>query len=172
MRTIALLFVCACGMMAQEANLAFPKIQGHGGVYRLPDNAEPPEEGARLVMDVTTADYDEGVNKGLARAARYVNLFALSGVKDARVAVVMHGGATKEALDDAAYQQRFGKANPNRELMKQLRAAGVEIVVCGQSMMHNGFDPQRMTPEVGLALSAATALVTRQAKGYAYMPIQ
>ena len=168
---LAFLLVLAAGAVAEEPKLEFPRIQGHGGVYRLPGEPEPPIEGSRLAMDVTTKDYDGGVNKGLARAARYVNLFALSGVKDARVAIVMHGGATKEALDDEAYQERFGKANPNRELMRQLREAGAEIVVCGQSMVHNGFDPERMAPEVGLALSAATALLTRQAQGWAYLPI-
>ena len=171
MRTIAVLLLLAGAVAAEEPKLEFPQIQGHGGVYRLPA-AEQPIEGSRLVMDVTTADYVGGVNKGLALAARYLNLFALSGVKDGSVAIVMHGGATKEALDDAAYQERFGKANPNRELMQQLRNAGAEIVVCGQSMMHNGFDPKRMTPEVGLPLSAATALITRQTRGYAYLPIQ
>lgn len=172
MRTFAILLSLAAIAGAEEPQILFPRIQGHGGVYALPGEPEMPAEGARLAMDVTTGDYDGGVNKGLARAARYVNLFALSGVKDARVAIVMHGGATKESLDDDAYQERFGKANPNRDLMRQLREAGAEIVVCGQSMMHNGFDPKQMTPEVGLALSAATALLTRQMQGYAYLPIQ
>ena len=113
-----------------------------------------------------------GVNKGFELASRYVNLFALNGTKDWKVSIVLHGGSTKEALDDAAYKERFGKANPNREVMQQLRKAGVDIVVCGQSMMHNGFDPKRMTPEVGLAASAATALLTRQTQGYAYLPIR
>ena len=172
MRRLAPLLLLASLAVAAEPELEFPLIQGHGGVYRLPGDSEPPVEESRLVMDVTTSDYDGAVNKGLARAARYVNLFALSGVKDARVAIVMHGGSTKEALDDAAYRERFGKANPNRELMQQLRQAGAEILVCGQSMVHNGFDPEKMTPEVDLALSAATALLTRQKRGWAYLPIQ
>lgn len=172
MRPLALLFLAALAASGEEPRLEYPLIQDHGGVYRMPSKAEAPVEGSRLVMDVTAGDYDGGVNKGLARAARYVNLFALSGIKDWKVSIVMHGGATKEAIADDAYQERFGKANPNRALMQQLRKAGVDIVVCGQSMAHNGFDPRRMTPEVGLALSAATALLTRQKQGYAYLPIQ
>ena len=171
MKRIALLLLFAAAAFAQKPQLEYPLIQGHGGVFRLPSKAEPPVDGARMVIDVTTGDYDGGVNKGLARAARYVNLYALAGVKNARVDIVMHGGATKEALDDATYQERFGKPNPNRELMQQLRKAGGKIVVCGQSMLHNGFDPAKMTPEVGLALSAATALTTRQNDGFAYFGV-
>lgn len=171
MKPLPLLLLLAVSALAQSPALEYPLIQGHGGVFRLA-GAEAPVEGSRLVLDVTTADSTGKVNKGFALAARYVNLFALYEIQDAKVAVVLHGGATKESLDDAQYKERFGKANPNRELLQQLRKAGVDVVVCGQSVVHNGFAPEALAPEVGLAASAATALTTRQKEGYSYLPIR
>ena len=155
---------------AQE--LRFPKIQGHGGVFSIPGDPELPRAGSKVVVDMTSSGYEGGVNKGFDRAARFVNLLTLGGDKEFRFAIVLHGGATREALSDEQYAEKFGKANPNRDLMRQLRDAGVEILVCGQSMRHNGFDPARTAPEVRVALSAATALMNRQRGGYAYLPVQ
>ena len=53
----------------------------------------------------------------------------------------LYNGRTDIAGSLEAYEEKFGKVNPNRAVMRQLRDAGVDIVVCGQSMMHNGFDP-------------------------------
>jgi len=154
------------------AEAEFPEIQGHGGVFDIAGDPEGPKKGSRVVVDVTTSDYVGGVNKGFDRAARFVNLLALGGDDDFKMAIILHGGATKEALSDDQYREKFGKANPNRSLMAQLRKAGAEILVCGQSMTHSGFDVMRTAPEVDVALSAATASMNRQGAGYALLSIQ
>jgi hypothetical protein len=88
------------------------------------------------------------------------------------MAIVLHGAATKESLSNEAYTKLFSKPNPNRELIGQLRAAGVEILVCGQALNHAGYDPAQTADEVKVALSAATAIINRQTQGFAYLPIQ
>ena len=163
------LLISAVGLAADPE---FPKIQGHGGVFDIAGKPEGPKKGSKVVVDVTTSDYTGGVNKGFDRAARFVNLLTLGGDDEFKMAVILHGGATKEALSDEQYREKFGKANPNRALMAQLRQAGAEILVCGQSMTHSGFDVMRTAPEVEVALSAATASMNRQGQGYALLSIQ
>lgn len=156
---------------APPAELEYPKIQEHGGVFRISGQPELPQKGSKIVVDVTTGDQDGGVNKGFARAARFVNLLTMGGDSSYQMAIVLHGSATKEALSDEAYTKLFGNANPNRALIRQLRDAGVEILVCGQALTHAGYDPAQAAAEVKVALSAATALINRQMKGFAYLPI-
>jgi hypothetical protein len=156
---------------APPAELEYPTIQGHGGVFRIAGKPELPRNGSKVVVDVTSGGEEGGVNQGFARAARFVNLFALGGVKDFQMAIVLHGAATKEALSDEAYSKLFGKANPNRDLIRQLRKAGVQILVCGQALMHAGYDPSQAAAEIDVALSAATAVINRQMQGYGTLSI-
>jgi intracellular sulfur oxidation DsrE/DsrF family protein len=157
---------------APPAELEYPLIKDHGGVFRIAGKPELPRGDSKVVVDVTAGDEEGGVNKGFARAARFVNLFALGGVKDFQMAIVLHGAATKEALSDEAYSRLFGKANPNRALIRQLRDAGVQILVCGQALNHAGYDPSQAAPEIDVALSAATAVINRQMQGYGFLPIE
>ena len=113
--------------------LEYPKVELHGGVFPIAGDPEMPSRGSKVVVDVTTGAQDRGVNKGLARAARFANLLALGGAKDSRIDIVLHGQATKEALSDKAYSKLFNKPNPNSELIQSLRGAGVRILVCGQA---------------------------------------
>jgi hypothetical protein len=171
MPLLASLVLTAPCLLGAPVELEHPKIKNHGGVFQIAGEPELPQSGSKVVVDVTSGDQDGGVNKGFARAARFVNLFTLGGVKDFQMAIVLHGTATKEALSDEAYTKLFGKPNPNRELIRQLRKAGVEILVCGQALTHAGYDPAQAAPEVHVALSAATAIINRQMKGFAYLPI-
>ncbi len=168
---LALAFAAPCLEAAPPAELEYPKIQKYGGVFRIAGDPELPQKGSKVVLDVTTGDEDGGVNKGFARAARFVNLLTLGGAENFQMAIVLHGAATKEALSDEAYTKAFGKANPNRGLIQQLREVGVEILVCGQALTYSGYDPTQTAGEVKVALSAATALINRQVQGFAYLPI-
>ena len=168
---LALALAAACLIAAPPPELEYPKIKGHGGVFRIAGSPELPQSGSKVVVDVTSGEQDGGVNKGFARAARFVNLFALGKAGNFQMAIVLHGAATKESLSDEAYTKLFSKPNPNRELIRQLRNAGVEILVCGQALNHAGYDSAQAAPEVHVALSAATAIINRQMQGFAYLPI-
>jgi intracellular sulfur oxidation DsrE/DsrF family protein len=159
----------------QKPPLDYPLIQGHGGIVRLPNAVQKPRQGSSVVLDVTRGARADGVLVALDRVARYVNLYADAGMgfeQGLRVAVVMHGGATPSALSDAAYKSHFGTPNPDGALIRQLAAAGVEIFVCGQSLMHAGYRPEETSSEVSVAVAAATALIELQRDGYSYMPLQ
>jgi intracellular sulfur oxidation DsrE/DsrF family protein len=124
----------------------------------------------RVVFDVARSDQDtDAVNPSIATAARFLNMHAASGVEPARmhIAVVVHGAAAGDILNDGAYEKRAGIANPNTALLDQLAEAGVEIIVCGQTAAHRGFGAGEFNSHVTIALSAMTALTILQYRGYA-----
>lgn len=179
------LFALTCGVAAtgvattsdvrgEGPTLAFPIIEKYGGVLPRPGAAEQPRAGAKVLLDVTADSKPGDVNKGLDRVARLLNLYGVAGLKasDLKVVVVLHGEATKTALSDAAYKQRFDHpTNPNLPLIKALNGAGVEVLVCGQALNYKGYADQEVAGGVMIAASALTAVINRQADGFAYVPV-
>jgi hypothetical protein len=80
--------------------LVYPIIPNVGGVVPLPDAAELPRKGAKVVFDITADAKPADVNKGLERVARLLNLYGSAGLKasDVKIALVVHGEATKSVL--------------------------------------------------------------------------
>lgn len=157
-----------------SANATFPKIQGYGSVVRLATAAHQPRPGTRLVVDVTRGDAPAQVNDGLAKVAKYLNLYAGGGAEtaEAEIAVVIHGDTTLAVLSDDHYRRQFDvQANPHLPLLRKLRDADVQIFVCGQSLLSKGSLPEHVDGSVQVAVSAMTALVNLQTDGYAYLPM-
>lgn len=179
MRVLFAVFVLAAAATvavgaAQPADFVFPRIGHYGGIVALPEAAEQPRAGAKAVFDITVTSEPEEVSKGLENVARYLNLHAQAGHSPAEVklALVLHGQATKAALKDDAYARVTGaKHNPNRELLGQLKEAGVEVYVCGQSLARNKYPAADVAPDVTVAVSAMTVNVNKQLDGYAYLAV-
>ncbi|MFL6544697.1 MAG: DsrE family protein [Candidatus Udaeobacter sp.] len=181
MRISLVLIVALCAAVADSQNssgksgMVYPLVPGHGGVVALPQAAEQPRKSAKALFDIT-ADAKPGmVNKGLEQVARLLNLYGAAGMKagDVKIAAVLHGDADKAALSDRAYAARFNVvANSNLPLIRELKNAGVEVFVCGQSLHELGFKAEEVAVEVPVADSAMLVLVNKQADGYAYIPVQ
>src|SRR4051812_9913347 len=95
--------------------LVCPIVPKVGGVVPLPDAAERPRKGARVVFEITADARPADLNKGVERVARLLNLYGSAGLEasDVEIAMVLHGEATKSALSDAASKDRFGvEGNP------------------------------------------------------------
>ena len=158
---------------SDKAVWVYPLIPGHGGVVPLPRAAEQPRKGARAVFDITADAGPGAVNKGLDQVARLLNLYGAAGLtaRDVQIAAVLHGEADKAVLSDAAYAARFKiAANPNLPLIRDLKKAGVEVFVCGQSLHELGFKAEEVAEEVPVADAALLVLVNKQMEGYAYIP--
>ncbi|MCX7513164.1 DsrE family protein [Frateuria sp. STR12] len=158
-----------------DARLAYPRIHGAGGVLPVGPHALMPSTAAdhRLYIDVDSAQPERGeLNRRLHTAAKLLNLYALAGVPDDKVhlVVLFYGSGVDVALSDAAYQAKFGHPNPNAGLMRKLRRANVKMVVCGQALGHQNFVAANIRPGVSLALSALTARQELQAAGYGEVP--
>lgn len=154
--------------------LEYPLISGYGGIVRVPNAAESVRKGTKVVFDVTADTNPTSVNKGIERAARLLNLAASAGLKtsDIQITVVLHGDATKSALDEDFYKARFQTdQNPNLALIRELKKAGVELFVCGQALNYKGFPLSTVTKEVSVADAALSVMVNRQLDGFAYLPV-
>ncbi len=183
---LTLLFVSSTAMAADptgQPKYEHPVVKDHGGIVVLPDAVYQPKKSAKVILDITSDKMEGGVLLGLDRAALILNQYTAAGAgtdHDFNMTVILHGPATTAALKDEAmakhassYKKDLGKAkNPNRELVKTLTDAGVEIVVCGQAMAHHGFATDEVLPEVKVAVSAATANIQLQMAGYAYIPFK
>lgn len=156
------------------AKLEFPIITKYGGVLPRRQAVEQPRAGAKVVFDATADSKPGDVNKGLDRVARLLNLYGSAGLKaaDVRIAIVLHGDATKSVLNDSAYHAAFGvESNPNLPLIRELRAAGVDVVVCGQALNYKGFPDADVADEIPIAAAALTVVTNKQSDGYSYIPV-
>jgi intracellular sulfur oxidation DsrE/DsrF family protein len=165
--------LCVSGMAQADETLLYPIIPNIGGVVPLPDAAEQPRKGAKVVFDITTETKTEDLNKGLERVARLLNLYGSAGLKasDVKIAVVVHGEATKTVLANDIYRSNFAAdKNPNLSVISALRKAGVEMFVCGQALASRGFARSEVSEGVTVASAALTVVINLQADGYSYVP--
>jgi intracellular sulfur oxidation DsrE/DsrF family protein len=159
---------------AKKSAMVTPLVPNLGGVVPLPKAAEQPRKGAKIVFDITADAKPGEVNKGLERVARLLNLYGAAGLKatDVKLALVLHGEATKSVLLDEAYSERFGaEKNPNREVLRTLKKLGVDVFVCGQALSYKGFAPKEVDGDIPVAAAALTVITNRQSDGYAYVPV-
>jgi len=183
-RSITLLIMLACcqpataqtdaGEISASATTG-PVIKGYGPVFDIPadDMQLSKDQTYKVLFDVAGGKRDrDSLNRRLETVARFLNMHARNGVAadHLQLAVVMHGGSTFSALSDSAYQQRFGRDNPNTTLIKALHEAGVEFWLCGQSAGYNGIKANELSDHIGLALSAMTVVVELSSQGYMLLP--
>ena len=170
---LAVVLVPAGAILAQTTPTpqAGPVIEDYGPVYELsdPDFTAPTDEVLRVVFDVAQpASEPDRVNPRLETLARYLNMHARAGVprENMKLALVVHGGASWEVTGNEAYRARFGTDNPNLPLLEALDDFGVELLICGQSQSSRGIAKSELAGPVRQALSAMTALVDLQSRGY------
>ena len=119
------------------------------------------------------ADPEQGkVNRNLVSVARYLNMHARNGVPldHMELAVVVHGRAVRNLLQNKSHQERHAIDNVNIELIRSLQAAGVRFYVCGQSLAFAGLAKDDLVDGVDVALSAMTMLTLLQSEGFALLP--
>jgi intracellular sulfur oxidation DsrE/DsrF family protein len=155
---------------AQEDSTG-PVIESHGPVYAIPDAVAvgDPTAGLKAVFDIAVGSEDPAaLNRRIETVARYLNMHVAAGypADSVHAALVLHGSAARDALDNKGFQKRYGVDNPNLALLEALRESGVEVFLCGQSREHRGFAPGEIAPSVRVALSAMTVLLAKQREGY------
>ncbi|TVZ27991.1 intracellular sulfur oxidation DsrE/DsrF family protein [Gillisia sp. Hel_I_86] len=157
---------------AQEAHSG-EVIKEYGKIYEVsnPDFKTDTTAQFKVVFDVAkNFDNPSQPNKLIETAARFINMHRAAGIpaKNIQVALVIHGGAYPEILKDEFYNEKFPEisVNPNAELISLLANQGVQVILCGQTAAHRKITKSEVLPEVQIALSAMTALVQLQNKGY------
>ncbi|GLQ49221.1 DsrE family protein [Dyella flava] len=182
MRRLSLL-VAAAGLMMSVAAVAAdqpagfwatPTIAGYGKIHYLPNAAYKPvaDQTYKIVFSLTQgAKSPDQVNPSLDHVARTVNLYVAAGVPldHLKFVAVAAGAATPLVLNDAQYRAAYGIPNPNLPLIAKLRAAGVDVAVCGQAVAEHQFQYGWVDPHVTLSLSALTTITTLEHQGYGLM---
>jgi intracellular sulfur oxidation DsrE/DsrF family protein len=126
----------------------------------------------KVVFDVAKAGTDGSVNRGFNSVARFFNMHVANGIpaENIHLAIVVHGSATNEMLNNKKYLAKYNKENPNVELISTLLKNNVEFIQCGQSAAYHKIPNQDMIEGVDMALSAMTAHAILATKGYSQNP--
>ncbi len=148
-------------------------VSSFGATHTAPNAAEHPKRSTRyqVVFNITKGNDDKtNSNRSLDKVARFMNLLAEDGVRpqSGDVVAVIHGEATPIVVSDAAWNTRGdGAANPNLELIDQLRKAGVSVRVCSQALASELIAPDAVDNRVQIDVAALTTLANLQLRGYA-----
>jgi uncharacterized protein len=164
----------AKGLISAPGSPANPVIPKFGSVVRLPNAAHQPREGTKVLIDITRGSEQAELNAAIEKVAKYLNIYAGGGAEPAKgqFAVVFHGDATLAVLNDDAYSTKFNtKGNPNLDLLHQLHEQGVELFVCGQSLISKDAKPEEVAVFIDTAVSALTVVVNLQSEGYAHVQL-
>ena len=158
-------------MVNAQEKKAGPVINDFGKVWQIaePSYPTPTDIEYKVVFDIMYSPDDPSrPNASIETAARFLNMHAQSGVpvEKMKVALVVHNKASKELCTNDAYQNRYGVKNPNAAMIASLLSAGTEIIFCGQSSVSRNFPIDQTIKGVKLSLSAMTALIDLQNKGY------
>ncbi|MEM9667342.1 MAG: DsrE family protein [Pseudomonadota bacterium] len=178
MRVISAAFAAVCvvsgSISAQPPGFhTGPLIEDYGPVAVVEKrDTLPPNASFKVSFDVAEPAKIGELHKSLVTGARFLNMHAEAGVapENMALAFVVHGQAVHDVATDEHYQSDTGKNNPNRDLIAQLVANGVDIYVCGQSATYHNVDAEELLPGVHMSLSAMTAHALLQQDGYTLNP--
>ena len=82
----------------------------------------------------------------------------------------IHGEATFITLNNNAYRDKFGRDNPNLNLIKQLKENRVELYVCSQATASRKINNRDLNINVIPALSGIAVLANHLLQGFTLMP--
>ena len=151
-----------------------PIIKGYGEVKYFDQAASQLNKQLeyKLIFDIKGNQVKNGVNKGLWTIARTLNLFELSGIPSKKIEIVasIHGEATFITLNSNAYQDKFGRDNPNSNIIQQLNDNGVKLYVCSQATSSRNINNGDLNINVIPALSGIAVLSNHLLQGFILMP--
>ncbi|MBT8337909.1 MAG: DsrE family protein [Gemmatimonadetes bacterium] len=121
---------------------------------------------------VAAADSAHQITPGFRAPARVLNALADDGVpaEQVHLALVAQGPSAVAMLDDDAYREIHGVDNPNLALLRELHENGVELVVCGQTMVGRDLERGDFPDFVKVSRAATAARVILAGRGYVFNP--
>lgn len=156
-----------------EAFHAGPVIPDYGKVASIDaDFGIPKNMKFKIRFDVTAAAKPGEVNRSFDTAARFINMHVENGVpiENIKLALVVHGPATKDLTKNERYEADTGAANANAPLIAALIDKGVRVYLCGQAAAAHNVSKEDLLPGVQMSLSAMTAHALLDEEGYVLNP--
>jgi intracellular sulfur oxidation DsrE/DsrF family protein len=138
--------------------------------HELPD----PNTNYKVVFSVNRdpASPDE-VNPMFNAIATYLNTLGKYGVPPENrnlIAMIHHRTEGFDiVMTNEAYRERYGRDNPNIEIIHKLRQAGVDIRLCGQGLIGREIDEKDVNPDIRIDLWAMTSIVNLELDGYVHI---
>ena len=172
---LCLTFLFSSPIFSQQAKKVQGKIiKDYGETYQVdnPDWVSGIDSELKVIFDVAESSEDKSIsNSNLEFAARFLNMHVNAGMTmdQLKAAMTVHAKASHDILNDEAYNKIYGVDNPNTKLINDLTNAGVDIVLCGQAAAKRNISREDMNPNVKIALSATTAIIQYQNKGYQFV---
>lgn len=165
------LFSSAMFSVCKAQEKIYPAIQGFGAVSTVPFETEKPDptKQYKFVVEISEGIKNKlELSEYLDYAAKMYNAHIYGGVPKENIDLVfvIYAGQTPAVLRNEEYEKRFESPNPNAKLLDELKAAGIRVIVCGQSMMKQDLVPEMIYPGVEMAVSRFTATTDLMLKGY------
>ncbi len=138
--------------------------------YELPD----PNMNYKVVFSVNRdpASPDD-VNPMFNAIATYLNTLGQHGVPPENrniIALIHHRTEGFDiVMSNEAYKKRYGRDNPNIEIIRKLKQAGVDIRLCGQGIIGREIDAKDVNPDIQIDLWAMTSIINLTMAGYAHV---
>lgn len=147
-------------------------IIGFGKSAAIATHTVPEDAKFKVAFDVASTGDSGELNRKFDSLARFINMHVAAGVKkeNIQLALVVHGKATLDLLDNPDYQKKYAQDNPNKPLLNALMQNNVRVILCGQSAAANEIDASQLIKGVEVELSAMTAHALLQQSGYTVNP--
>jgi intracellular sulfur oxidation DsrE/DsrF family protein len=138
--------------------------------YELPD----PNTNYKVVFSVNRDPQSpDDVNPMFNAIATYLNTLGKYGVpaKHRNIVAMIHHRTEgfDIVMSNEAYKERYGRDNPNIEIIRKLKAAGVDIRLCGQGLVVREIDAKDVNPDIQIDLWAMTSIINLTMAGYAHI---
>ena len=119
-----ILLISASSLSAQKLGSG-PILEDFGLTFEIPnpDLTLDPQKNYKVLFDIyTDQGGEEKMNPLLNTVARFLNMHGQTGLKKEQleIVVILHGAGAKNALNDQAYEKKFGHSNPNTDLLVAL----------------------------------------------------
>lgn len=165
------IIACTFLVEASAQKTVKPFITGYGDVFEVAPTKEVVNKKGKykiLVDIISPAANAKEISEHFENIARIANLHIAAGVKPENLSVmaVVHGPAVSFILNNETYKQKFGVDNPNQPLFTALKAAGIPLYVCGQTLFKRKVDPSTLAQEFDIVQSAVTTITTYAPQGY------
>ncbi|MFK8042746.1 DsrE family protein [Congregibacter sp.] len=170
------LAVISTALVVSQGAIAGPEdfhsdglIKGYGRFADVPAAKPlPADTRFKVAMDVVDGGVTGEVNSIFKIAAGFLNLQHANGIspENVDIALVVHGDAHRDLLNNAAY----GGVNPNAELLEILQEYNVQVLYCGQNAVMRNVAAKDLLPGVEMTHSATTTHVLLQQQGYSLRP--
>ncbi|MDA1080196.1 MAG: DsrE family protein [Gemmatimonadetes bacterium] len=170
--TGALFALVALPLRAQQTGPVIMKGGSHSPVPN-PTFAVLTDLTYKVAWDIKVGSPKPGEsNAAFEVPARFLNQSVGAGVPRAniQVAVVVHGSAGEELLNNEEYRARKGVDNPNIALLEEMSKAGVRIIICGQTVAGRKMPREKILSFVEVSPSATWAHAVLQKQGYTLNP--